>query len=279
MVPFGRGEPSAWHDGRVQVADHIEFLERDGRLMAAAAERAGLAARVPSCPGWQVGDLLRHQGYVHRWAARFVIDRLSDAVPEPSEAVILAADPPDEELLTWFRDGHSVLVDALRAAPPDLSCWTFLPAPSPLAFWARRQAHETAVHRVDAELATGGAVTSLDPAFAADGIDELIVGFLGRHERRLTDEQRAGGRRLVHIQPTDAPGEWQVELTEDGTRAATVRRGAGSGAAACTLTGPAAGLYLVLWNRAEPGAAADVSIGGDAGVFRSWRDNIRVTWE
>ena len=263
----------------MEIAVHIASLERDGQLMAAAAERAGLAAPVPSCPGWQVRDLLRHQGYVHRWAGRFVTDRLPDAVPEPSEAEILAADPPDEQLLLWFREGHAALVGALRAAPPDLSCWTFLPAPSPLAFWARRQAHETAIHRVDAELAAGGAVTPPDPAFAADGIDELIMGFLGRHERRLADEQRAGGRRRVHVQSTAPAGEWQVELTEDGKRAASVRRGSGDGLADCTLAGPAAGLYLVLWNRAEPGAATKVSVGGDTAALRAWRDGMQVTWE
>lgn len=247
--------------------------------MAAAAERAGLRAPVPSCPGWQVRDLLRHQGHVHRWAGRFVTERLQDAVPEPSEAEILAADPPDEQLLDWFCEGHAALVAALRAAPPDLTCWTFLPAPSPLAFWARRQAHETAIHRVDAEQAADGAVSTTDSAFAADGIDELIMGFLGRHERRLTDEQRAGGRRRVCLQSTDVAGEWQVELTEDGRRAAMVRRGSSDGAAACTLAGPAAGLYLVLWNRAEPGAGTDVSVGGDAGLLQSWRDGMRITWE
>jgi uncharacterized protein (TIGR03083 family) len=208
-----------------------------------------------------------------------VAENLPDAVPEPSEAEILAADPPDGQLLDWFREGHAALVDALRAAPADISCWTFLPAPSPLAFWARRQAHETAIHRVDAEQAGGEAVTSSDPAFAADGIDELIMGFLARHERRLSDEQRAGGRRRLHIQPTDATGEWQVEVTEDGTRAQSVRRGGDCSAAECIVAGPAAGLYLVLWNRAEPGAATEVSVGGDAAVFGSWRDGMRITWE
>ncbi len=269
------GEPR--QDG-VEIAEHIASLERDGQLMATAAEQAGLRAPVPSCPGWQVRDLLRHQGYVHRWAGRYVTERLPDAVPAGTEAEILAADPPDGQVLDWFREGHAALVAALRAAPPDLSCWTFLPAPSPLAFWARRQAHETAIHRVDAELAAGGVVTSPDPAFAADGVDELIMGFLGRHERRLTADQRAGGRRRVDVQLTDADGEWEVELTEDGNRAGSVRRGSGHGGPDCTLTGPAAGLYLVLWNRAEPGAATGVRVTGDAAVLRFWRDGTRVTW-
>ncbi|HEY7324074.1 MAG TPA: maleylpyruvate isomerase family mycothiol-dependent enzyme [Streptosporangiaceae bacterium] len=262
----------------MEITEHIASLERDGQLMAAAAEQAGLHAPVPSCPGWQVRDLLRHQGYVHRWAGRYVTEGLPDAVPGRTEAEILAADPPDGQLLDWFREGHAALVAALRAAPPDLSCWAFLPAPSPLAFWARRQAHETAIHRVDAELAVGGDVTSAEPAFAADGIDELIMGFLARHERRLTADQRAGGRRRVHVQPTDTGAQWQVELTEDGERAASVRRGSGQDVADCTLAGPAAGLYLILWNRAEPGSATGVRVDGDAAVLRFWRDGARVTW-
>ena len=45
------------------------------------------------------------------------------------------------------------LIEALDSASPDLEAWTFLPAPSPLAMLARRQAHETAIHRYDAESA------------------------------------------------------------------------------------------------------------------------------
>jgi hypothetical protein len=95
----------------------------------------------------------------------------------------------------------------------------------------------------------------------------------------------------VRVQTTDALGEWRVELTEDGGRAASVRRGGDSGGGGSghtgsgdsdppdsTLAGPAAGLYLVLWNRAEPGAATDVREEGDTSVLRRWRDGRRVTW-
>lgn len=265
-----------WHDGRVEITEHVCALDQDGRLLATAAERAGLRAPVPSCPGWQVRDLLRHTGHVHRWATRFVAEGLQEAVPEPTEAEILAGGPADSELVGWFRTGHAGLVLALTDAAPDLVCWTFLPAPSPRAFWARRQAHETAIHRVDAELAANGAVTPVGAELASDGVDELIMGFFGRDGRKLSAEQRAGGRKPVLIRATDTGGEWLLELTEDGTLAATVRRG--GGAADCTLTGPAAGLYLLLWNRAEP-AAAGVAVTGDEAVLRSWREGMRVTWE
>lgn len=260
----------------MNVSDYIGALEQDGTLLAAAAERAGPGASVPSCPEWQARDLLRHTGHVHRWATRFVAEGLPRPVSKRTEAEILAADPPDPDLLDWFRAGHTGLVRALTEADPDLACWAFLPAPSPLAFWARRQAHETAIHRVDAELAAGGALTPADPQFAADGIDELIMAFFGRDQQELTDEQRAGARQKMLVRTTDTGGAWLLELTEDGKLAVTVRRG--EGAADCTLAGPAAGLYLLLWNRAEPAAAA-VTVTGSPAVLRSWREGMRVTWQ
>ncbi|MBO0814565.1 MAG: maleylpyruvate isomerase N-terminal domain-containing protein, partial [Actinobacteria bacterium] len=145
------------------VPGYVGALRRQGELLAGAAQRAGLTAVVPSCPGWAVRDLLKHTGYVHRWATGFVAEGLTRPGGS-SEKEILSQGPADAELLGWFCEGHAALVRALNAAAPDLNCWAFLAAPSPLAFWARRQAHETAIHRVDAERA---ASTRGQPASAA----------------------------------------------------------------------------------------------------------------
>ncbi len=254
-------------------ADHIDVLQREGELLADAAERAGLQAKVPSCPGWQVRDLLRHQAYVHRWATGFVAEQLPGPVPRSSEPEILAAEPEDARLVGWLRDGHAALVQTLRTADPQTSCWAFLPAPSPVAFWARRQAHETTMHRVDAELASG-AVTEIGADFAADGIDELLMGFFGRGGKQPSGRQPA--RRLsLAVLAADTGGEWLVELAGDGELAASVRRGTGD--ADATLTGPASGLYRLLWNRADPDTAG-VQVDGDPAVLAAWREGMRVTW-
>ena len=256
--------------------------------MAAAAQRAGLTAAVPSCPGWQVRDLLRHTGHVHRWAASYVVHRLTSEVAEMPEAEQLSSGPSDADLLGWFTAGHAALADALAAAPADLACWTFLEAPSPLAFWARRQAHETTIHRVDAELAAGSGVTGFGQAFAADGVDELITGFLGRDAARAAGN-RATPPRRIRVLASDAGRAWEVGLTPDGQH--VVLAGPAGEASArgepddldgnhadCTLAGPAAGLYLLLWNRADTGAAG-VAAHGDVALLRSWRQGVRVTWE
>src|ERR1700761_5514830 len=127
--------------GGVEIAAYLDALEQDGTALADAAERAGLAAPVPACPGWAVRDLVKHQAYVHGWAARHVRDQLPELIDEGSEAELLAAGPPDGELLAAYRRGHAALLAVLRGADPGVACVTFMPAPSPLAFWARRQAH------------------------------------------------------------------------------------------------------------------------------------------
>ena len=275
-MPQSSGLVSGSVIAAMEIEQHIAALQRDGDLLADAAERAGLATPVPSCPSWQVDDLLRHISYVHRWAAGYVVERRTEQLPDrPGEAELLSSSTPNGGLLAWFRAGHQSLVTALTQADPDLSCWSFLDAPSPLAFWARRQAHETAIHRVDAELAAGH-VTPFNTEFAADGIDELIMGFFGRDAGRLSDAQRSAGRQWIQVRPTDTGGAWHLELTADGKLASAVGRG--SGEADCTLTGPAAGLYLLLWNRADP-ATASVEVSGDATVLRAWQQGMRVTWE
>ncbi len=108
--------------------------------------------------------------------------------------------------------GCQSLARTLRTADPAVQCWTFLPAPSPRAFWARRQAHETAIHRADAQLAAG-AVTPFPVEFAADGIDELIMGFFGRG---LADPP--AGQRTLRVVAADAAATWLLTLTADGAQ-------------------------------------------------------------
>ena len=146
----------------MQVTDHIAALRAEGPLLARAAERAGPDAPVPACPGWRIRDLVRHVGNVHRWATGYVVEQHPAPVGELTEDEMVRSGAGDKDLPGWFLDGHQRLVSALEQADPGMTCWTFLAAPSPLAFWARRQAHETAIHRVDAQLAEGTGPAGLD---------------------------------------------------------------------------------------------------------------------
>ena len=189
----------------MEIAEHIDALRRQGDLLAEAATRSGLDASVPPCTPWQVKDLLRHTGYIHRWAARHVTECPDAVLDGPPEADILRGGAADPDLLAWFRAGHAALVETLSTADPGLVCATFMDAPSPLAFWARRQAHETAIHRADAESASG-VRPEYEPDFAADGVDELIMGFGQRHKYRPPGEHDGG----MQVRATDTGHAWRV---------------------------------------------------------------------
>jgi len=253
--------------GPCDIASYIARLRAEGELLAGAAELAGFDAPVPACPDWRVRDLLKHLGYVHRWAAGYVREQHVRWVDRASEAEILRGGPADEALAGWFRDGHAALVRALEAADPGMTCWTFLEAPSPLAFWARRQAHETAIHRADAELAAG-AVTPFDPEFAADGVDELATGFAPREGLAA----RPQATRTLQLHAADTGDDWHLVISPGGVGARRGRREADA-----VLSGPAQGLYLLLWNRQDI-EAASATVSGDTGVLLLWRDTMQVRW-
>jgi uncharacterized protein (TIGR03083 family) len=251
-------------DAATDRAGHLDSLEREGRLLAAAAREAGPDAAVPTCPGWTVRDLVLHQGEVHRWATIVI----RDALPKPSAvpADHLGALPDDAHLIEWFETGHAGLLAALRAAPDDLDAFRFLAdAPPAATFWARRQAHETEVHRVDAESALG-TLTAIEPDRAADGIDELLTGFVPRPHMQL----RADPPQTLAIVLTDHPGAWHLTIG-DGPVVTT----RGEAPADCTVRGTAADVHLALWNRRGTEA---LDITGDADVLHRFREQVQISW-
>ncbi len=263
-------EESSVPEGTMKVAEHIDALDAAGQALAEAAAEAGPDAAVPTCPGWRIRDLLRHTTTVHRWATAFVAEGHTSYRPAAREP-----DLDGDALLAHYREGLDGLVAALRAAPEGLECWTFLPAPSPLAFWARRQAHETTVHRADAESALPTGAGMVDPVLAADGIDELLRGFHARDRSRV----RTPEPRLLRVRATDTGDVWTVRLSGDAPRTerTAVEPGAtfGEPAADTELSGTADLLYLYLWNRLPADA---VTLTGGPDLAALWRETSAITW-
>jgi uncharacterized protein (TIGR03083 family) len=240
----------------MELADHLAAVDHETERLARAAEMAGFDAAVPACPGWTVRDLVIHVGGVHRWAGDLVENARETFDTEAGAAV--GTGPADDELLAWLRSGRDALVTTLRAAPADRTCFTLWKAPDARAFWARRQAHETAMHRADADAAAGLA-TDYGDAFAVDGIEEILYGFAGR-------KKAYEPTTLLLSAGSDS---WHLTMGADGVR---VRPGDSDEAADATIAGTPTDVYLWLWNR---GSAATIS--GDAAAAERWAQ-LRVRW-
>jgi uncharacterized protein (TIGR03083 family) len=196
----------------VDFASYLDQVERQAAALRAAAVSAGPDATAPTCPKWTVHELVSHIAGVHNWVVQATRS-------EPTGKRPTRATPPEDwhELLGWWDGQLATMLGELKAGGPDASTWVFHPdVDSTAAFWARRQAHETAIHRLDAEHAVAGsadpsAVPSLvfDPELAADGIDELLVLMTPR----VVDRHRPTVEGTVLFHAADAGRAWLVRLT------------------------------------------------------------------
>jgi uncharacterized protein (TIGR03083 family) len=223
-------------------------LARDQARFVEILRSADLATPVPDCPGWTLADLGGHLGAVHGWARDAVETGAPHDEPTP---------PTDPRALAgWYADQAAALLDTLVTTPPGTGCWTFGPRPRTVDFWVRRQPHETAVHLRDARRALGLDV-AIEPALAADGVDEVVTVFFPRQVRLERIPPLTSGLRLVAVDVDEGP--WV--LAGDGTGAEP--------AYGATLTGTAESLLLWLWHR----DGADLEVAGDAAVV----DGVRAT--
>lgn len=279
MTTRGSDQPARADEATppIAISEHIEVVRAEGRRFADAASRGEWEAPVPACPGWVLRDLVRHLGEIHLWAAANVArrpgatldldDRSELATSWPDLAVFW---PADDDLIDWYLQTSANLVNALESAPSDVPAETFLPAPSPLAMWARRQAHETSIHRFDAESATG-TTAGFDPVFAADGVSELLYGFYENVPRPESKTIPLERDHTIHVHADDTGSDWYMTL---GPRSIT--RAHADVPIHLTVTGAASDLYLALWNRGDD---STITVTGDRNLLETWHTYTGLRWD
>jgi uncharacterized protein (TIGR03083 family) len=254
-----------------------EILEQT-RLLRRTLTGVDLTARVPTCPDWSLRELAVHVGGAHRWVHEMVRTRAAEEVPEEE---VPDFDGPGgnspETLDSWLAEGAELLAAALREAGTDTPLWSWAPQRD-TAFWARRMAHETVIHRADACSAVPGETYEVAPEVAADCIDEWLwlVSFFdaeGDDDLRALRE-RAGDSLHLHATDTpdalgDADAEWIIELTDTGL---TWRRDHAK--ATVALRGPLADLLRV-FNRRLPADTDRIEVLGDAALLDRWLESTR----
>ena len=238
----------------------LECLTADaGRLRAVVAGH-GLAARVPTCPDWTVTDLVRHVGavYLHKVACM-----RDNARPDPwPPAGMESAEP-----LGLFDRGWAELSGELTQRKPAEPAFSWYTPDQTVGFWGRRMAHETVIHRVDAELAAGESIAPIPADLAADGIDEVLTTFLSWGSQVYPEEFGDLLTRCTGESVLIATGgaQWLVHLDPTG-----VRVGPGAdGQPVAQVSGDAAAVLLWLWRRAGDDA---IRVDGDTAAVDTLRE-------
>ncbi len=231
--------------------DPLGTLAAEGARILAVARGADLSAPLPHMLRWKVRDVIAHLGGVHDWAARVVTSQSMD-VPGFTKSKLDGG-----ALCDWYEATLQALLTTLREADPSLRYPNFNPgSPNTLAFWHRRQPHETTIHRWDVEAGLG-CTTPISDAVADDGIDEFLEVFATRRT----------GYELTSPLCLVTPGsDWTVTPSAVAGR---VEFRQGAGRCAATVRGSAGEVLLCLWNRLAI-ADTDVTIDGDVGVVRSF---------
>jgi uncharacterized protein (TIGR03083 family) len=179
----------------------------------------------------------------------------------PSRRNGMLPEVPDDGVLEWYRARLAELVEDLRTmGDPERPVYSFSPAHQRAGFWPRRMAQETLVHRVDAEQAVGRPLGDIDPALAADGIDEVFTVFVPA----LGADRSPGDGRTVRLAATDADAAWTIRFAPD--EVAMERDD--DGPADVVVRAPAADTLLWLWGR---GPLDRLDVEGERGAAEALR--------
>ncbi len=183
------------------------------------------------------------------------------------------ADQPGQA--DWLLAGAQRLTEAIRAAGTD-PVWAF-GSLAPATFWARRQAHETMVHRADAEL-TAGLPVVLDPELAVDAVDEWLTIMAGprygRPDARATALPAGASLHVIAI-ARDQRGtwscQWLIKRVGDSVEVLPTAELTARDLTEpyLTVSGPPDQILLMLLRRMAP-EAADIRLSGDTALLTGW---------
>lgn len=207
---------------------------------------------VKTCGSWSMRDLLVHVGRVYHRAASAVSERATSEVEWTA--------PPDDlaDVGGYLTEALNDLVHALSDCDPDTPVWNWSGHDQTAQFWARRMAHESAVHRYDAQRAHGLA-QPLDADLAQDGLDELIDLIAPRVISRDKPDLPNG---TFAFAATDDETQWNFRLGDGGIQRLDVAKDPD-----VSVRGTASALLLAAYNRVR---WTSLEIDGDAGLLDAW---------
>ncbi|GES21909.1 hypothetical protein Aple_048060 [Acrocarpospora pleiomorpha] len=252
--------------GTVKAWTHVartDAITAEVIRMAKAVRDRNPATPVPTCPAWDLRELIVHTGGIHRWVTAMV----RDLAPTRYERAEMDLGIPElaGEHASWLEAGAAPLAEALRSRPPEAAMWSW-GGDQHVRFWSRRQLHESVIHRVDAELALGIA-PEIDETIAADGVEEFLDVLPYARWRPQLAELHGGGDSIAWQADTGAA--WLITLTPEGFR---YERSSALGDVT-VRTATAADLMLLAWRRRS---YEDYAVEGDVKLLQWWVDRSAI---
>ncbi|MER6970707.1 maleylpyruvate isomerase family mycothiol-dependent enzyme [Nocardioides sp. NPDC000445] len=263
---------------RLTPTAYLDHIRSESARFRAVLADTDPTTPVPTAPEWTAADLLWHVAaeVQHFWT--YVLEtRPAEPTSETYSEPERPEDATYQDLLAHFDDLNARFIKTLEQTGPEEPTWSWSPDQT-AAFTYRRQAHEILIHRLDAEL-TAGDVTPLDPALAADGVDEILDVFYGGKP----DWARfAGSGQYVRVDAVDTDTQTWVELglvsgtrpngdsLEDEPDLSVVSPDAIPGGTEpdVVIEGAAADLDAWLWRRRDD---EGIQVTGDKDVYERFR--------
>jgi uncharacterized protein (TIGR03083 family) len=230
-------------ESRLAPEFYLEALRREGAAFRTTVSPDVLASPVPSCPDWNLEQLVGHLGAVFRRGA----GHLSRGTAAKPQSDVWEQPPAGEAVIAWWEDSLRQLVAEVESVDPAAPAWNWSIQEPVARFWFRRMAIETAIHRWDAELAAAAGYTEpIEPELAADGVAEALDTWLSSGRRVGPTDLRG----VVNLIATDADAHWAVRLRGEGFSVLDTDTVFDEAPHAQTaVSGSASDLLLAIWGR------------------------------
>ena len=197
---------------------HCAEIVAQTSLLVGHLDGADVTVPVPTCPGWNVSQLARHVDGGQRWARDIVATRAVARRRAMSRCATCLAPPTriPTRLSASLTEAAAALTSTLTEAGPDAQMWCPVDGGGS-AFYARRFAYETAIHRADAALALGVGLRARPDCrgrrASTSGWNSVACLSISRFIRGCASFSRPA--RTIGLHATDTDAHWLLDLTGD----------------------------------------------------------------